>query len=83
MSDVHAPLPYLVRVRVVQSPDTPPLILDRSVTAYSALEALEQVVISVESDFADDDETEVVIESVAPDEAEYARRSLGSSEEKT
>ncbi len=64
----HAPLPYVVVLRVALTDDGKTERFERSVTAYSAYEAVHAAVIEAAGvlDFA-----KVKIESIRPDDAAY------------
>ena len=68
ITSVHAPLPYLVRMRVVENQDASPAVFERHVTAYSVLEAIDQAVIEMSCELHHGD-AEIIVESVGPDDS--------------
>ena len=68
---VHAPLPYLVRVRVVVDDDRPPEMRTIALTAYSMLEAMLQA--SLEAGGSGANDPRVTVEQIMPDLVAYQR----------
>ncbi len=71
----HAPLPYVVTVRVMISEDAPPQRIEHKVVAYSLYEAIFTAVIQ-STGAASLNDARCVIESVAPDTMEWTRMKL-------
>ena len=67
----HEPLPYLVRVRQVTDEDSPPVVSEHTITAYSLLEAMLQATINAGGSGLDD--SKIKVESVEPDLAAWAK----------
>ena len=66
----HMPLPYAVRVRTVVTEDSTPVITERTVMAYSVMEAAMQL--SLEAGASGVNDAKSSIESIQPDVAAYS-----------
>lgn len=61
----HAPLPYVVRVRLVRDDDAAPEVREIRLTAYSVLEAMLQA--TIEAGGSTFDDSKVKVEHITPD----------------
>lgn len=68
---MHTPLPYVVRLRISESDDTEPRIVEVRQPAYSAMEACMQACLQASGTAALGEASNVKIESVQPDEKAY------------
>jgi hypothetical protein len=68
----HAPLPYVVKISSIISEDSPPVITEHHVTAYSLVEALISASVEAGGGMILDD-TKYRAVSATPDVPEYLR----------
>lgn len=68
--NAHTPLPYSVRLRVTLSDDAVPTTETRTVIAYSVMEAVLQVAMSLTGSAGGADQ-KVVVEHIEPDVPAY------------